>query len=62
VTTHSGVLVDAMTDHPEAVVVCEKHEGQTHMRRLVKDEIAPWLDKYRLGELCSRNEIGANRW
>ncbi len=62
VTTHSDVLVDAMTERPEAVVVCEKVEGQTHMRRLTKDELAPWLDKYRLGELWSRGGIGANRW
>ena len=33
VTTHSEVLVDALTDTPESVVVCEKHQGQTNMRR-----------------------------
>ncbi len=34
VTTHSDILVDAMTDQPESVVVCEKHEGKTEMTRL----------------------------
>jgi len=62
VTTHSEVLVDAMTDHPETIVVCEKHEGRTTMRRLRKDDLTEWLGKYRLGELWSRGHIGGNRW
>ena len=36
VTTHSDILVDAMTERPDFVVVCEKHDGQTRMRRLHK--------------------------
>jgi predicted ATPase len=62
VTTHSDILVDALTEQPSAVVVCEKHEGQTTMRRLAADELAPWLEKYRLGELWTRGQIGGNRW
>ena len=62
VTTHSDVLVDALTDIPNAVVVCEKHNGRTTMRRLNKEELAPWLETYRLGELWSRGDIGGNRW
>ena len=62
VTTHSDVLVDAMTERPEAIVTCEKIDGQTHMRRLSRDELTPWVHKYRLGELWSRGYIGANRW
>lgn len=62
VTTHSDILVDAMTEHPEAIVVCEKHEGKTEMRRLKKEELTAWLDKYRLGELWTRGQIGGNRW
>ena len=62
VTTHSDVLVDAMSDMPEAVMVCEKEEGATNLRRLSRDELAPWLEKYRLGELWSRGDIGGNRW
>jgi hypothetical protein len=62
VTTHSDLLVDAMTDRPEAVVVCEKHEGKTELRRLEKAELTPWLEKYRLGQLWTRGQIGGTRW
>ena len=62
VTTHSDTLVDALTDTPESIVVCEKKEGQTTLRRLDKDELSHWLKTYRLGELWSSGEIGGNRW
>ena len=62
VTTHSDVLVDALTDRPESVVVCEKHDGQTEMRRLDKAELAKWLKEYRLGDLWTSGELGGNRW
>ena len=62
VTTHSDVLVDAMSEHPEAVVVCEKHNGATEMNRLSTDELKVWLNKYRLGELWIRGELGGTRW
>jgi predicted ATPase len=62
VTTHSDILVDAMTERPETVVVCEKHEGRTEMRRLKKDELAKWLEKYRLGQLWTKGQLGGTRW
>lgn len=62
VTTHSDILVDAMTERPETVVVCEKHEGMTQMRRLRKEELAVWIDKYRLGQLWTKGQIGGTRW
>ncbi len=62
VTTHSDILVDAMTERPEVVVVCEKHEGQTAMRRLKKADLAAWLDKYRLGQLWTKGQLGGTRW
>ena len=62
VTTHSDVLVDALTDRPENVVVCEKHYGQTEMRRLDKDDLTKWLKDYRLGDLWTSGELGGNRW
>src|ERR1700677_873003 len=62
VTTNSDILVDAMTERPEAVVICEKHEGQTEMRRLVKKDLEIWLEKYRLGQLWTKGMIGGNRW
>jgi predicted ATPase len=62
VTTHSDILVDALTERPEAVVVCEKHEGQTQMKRLQKEELAKWLEKYRLGQLWIDGQLGGKRW
>ena len=62
VTTHSDALVDTLTDQPESVVICEKHEGSTEMRRLDKADLSKWLDDYRLGDLWTSGELGGNRW
>lgn len=62
VTTHSDVLVDAMSDQPESVLVAEKAEGNTQLRRLNAEQLKPWLEKYRLGQLWTRGEIGGTRW
>lgn len=62
VTTHSDVLVDAMSDTPECVLVAEKTEDGTTLTRLDGAKLKPWLEKYRLGELWTRGEIGGTRW
>ncbi len=62
VTTHSDILVDKLSDTPDSVVVCEKHAGQTEMRRLDSDDLKHWLARYSLGELWTRGELGGNRW
>ena len=62
VTTHSDVIVDALTDTPESVVICEKKKGQTILKRLDKDDLAHWLERYRLGDLWTSGELGGNRW
>lgn len=62
VTTHSDILVDALTDYPDSVVVCEKHNGQTTMERLKPEELSVWLEKYRLGELWTSGQLGGTRW
>ncbi len=62
VTTHSDILVDALTERPEAVLVCEKHVGRTQLQRLDSAQLARWLDKYRLGALWTSGEIGGTRW
>ena len=62
VTTHSDVLVDALTDTPEAVVVCEKYEGATTLTRLDGEKLKHWLEDYRLGEIWVSGELGGNRW
>ncbi len=62
ITTHSDVIVDALTEYPESILVCEKHNGQTSIHRLESEKIKPWLEDYRLGALWSKGEIGGNRW
>ena len=47
VTTHSPALIDALSHVPDCVLVAEKEGAETSITRLDKDELAPWLDKYR---------------
>ena len=63
ITTHSPALVDALTSRPEAIVVCERDlDGFTELRRLRRNELDEWLEKYTLGDLWQKGEIGGNRW
>jgi predicted ATPase len=62
VTTHSDVLVDALTDMPEALLVAGRSERGTELSRLDVEKLKPWLEKYRLGQLWTRGEIGGTRW
>lgn len=62
VTTHSDILVDALSDRPDALLVAEKTEGGTTLTRLEPEKLKPWLEKYRLGQLWTRGEIGGTRW
>lgn len=63
VTTHSDVLVDGLTQTPEAVIVCEKEQGSSKMKRLTSSELSRWLENYGgLGQLWRSGEIGGNRW
>lgn len=62
VTTHSDIIVDALTEHPECVVVCEKGENGTEMKRLDGEKLKVWLDDYRLGDLWMRGHLGGTRW
>lgn len=63
ITTHSDGLLSQFTNEPESVVVCQKEDGATQMRRLVKNELEPWLSKYRLGGVRSMGHIdGAARY
>jgi predicted ATPase len=61
VTTHSEILVDELSETPESVIVCEKEQGATTMRRLDGDRLKVWLEKYSLGDLWLRGHIGGNR-
>ena len=62
VTTHAPSLVDALSETPESVLVCERGADGTRIERLEADHLAPWLQKYRLGELWTRGELGGTRW
>lgn len=63
ITTHSDSLVDAMTDQPESILICERDTVTgTKITRLSKELLKPWLEKYRLGQLWSSGELGATRW
>jgi predicted ATPase len=63
VTTHSDALVDALTDHPESVLVCERDfDNGTQMKQLSKTKLQAWLAHYSLGELWRKGEIGGGRW
>ncbi|HEX8391020.1 MAG TPA: AAA family ATPase [Longimicrobium sp.] len=60
VTTHSDALVGALTHKPETVLVCERSDDSTTLRRLDSEELASWLEKYTLDELWRMGEIGGN--
>ena len=62
VTTHSDILIDAMTDRPECVVVFDKQDGLTTAQRLNADDLKIWLKDYRLGRLWADGQIGGVRW
>ena len=62
ITTHSDILIDALSDTPEAVIVCDKEDGATQMRNLGGENLKEWLDEYTLGNLWRSGEIGGNRW
>ena len=62
VTTHSDVLVSALSEMPESVIVTERDENGTQLRRLERENLTEWLDKYRLGEVWMAGELGGVRW
>ena len=62
VTTHSRMLVDALSDRPSSVVVCEEENGQSRFERLDSTRLRTWLEDYSLGELWGSGELGGNRW
>jgi len=62
ITTHSRSFLDAFTETPDAVCICEKVDGSTVIQRLEAERLKVWLDKYSLGKLWTSGEIGGNRW
>lgn len=63
VTTHSEALIDALSDRPEDVLVTERDfDNGTQFRRLDSKQLSVWLERYTLGTLWRKGEIGGNRW
>ena len=62
VTTHSPTLIDALTDYPSSVVVCDKYDGQTRFRRLNPEVLEVWKDEPGLGDVWIAGGIGGNPW
>ena len=63
VTTHSKNLIDRLWEDPESVIVCEKDfDSSTELNRLSMDKLERWLERYELGELWEKGELGGNRW
>jgi predicted ATPase len=63
VTTHSQALIDALSARPEDVLVTDRDfDGGTRFRRLRKRQLSAWLERYSLGQLWRKGEIGGNRW
>jgi predicted ATPase len=62
VTTHSDALVSGLSEYPESVIVCERDNKGSHLRRLEPNQLRDWLKNYTLGDLWRMGEIGGNRW
>lgn len=63
ITTHSPLLLDALGESPDSIIVCEKGEDEgTVMKRLDSEDLKVWLDRYSLGTLWRRGDLGGNRW
>ncbi|NQU05411.1 MAG: AAA family ATPase [Calditrichaeota bacterium] len=62
VTTHSADLVSEFSSTPEYVVVCEREDAGTQMKRLDVKDIDLWLERYRLGKLWEKGVIGGTRY
>jgi predicted ATPase len=62
VTTHSDVLVSALTEHADSVLVCDYLENGTTLQRLESEKLECWLKDYRLGEIWRVGKLGGNLW
>ena len=62
VTTHSTQLVDAMTDHADSILICEKNKEGTVLSRLSQEEVDHWKEHGSLGNLWMAGHFGGLRW
>ena len=58
VTTHSEFLVSEFTTRPEAVIVCDRTENGTALRRLDAEVMEQWPDEGSLGDLWCMGALG----
>jgi predicted ATPase len=62
VTTHSQILLDAFSEDPEDIVVCQKRGNISEMKRLDREFLTDFLSEHSLGELWNMGHLGGNRW
>lgn len=60
VTTHSDVMLSALNEQVESVVVCQNIGTGTSLTRLESAWLANWLEEFRLGDLWRMGELGGN--
>lgn len=56
ISTQSSLLLDEF--RPEEVLVADRIDGATELRRLDAGRLATWLENYSLGQLWRKNELG----
>ena len=56
IATQSPTLLDHF--EPEDVLVADRVDGRTELKRLDGDRLITWLEDYSLGQLWEKNEIG----
>jgi predicted ATPase len=56
ISTQSALLLNSF--EPEQIVVVERHEGESTLRRLGQDDLTSWLADYTMGELWEKNIYG----
>lgn len=56
VSTQSVELLNTFA--PEDIIVVEREQGASILKRLDTEELADWLEEYNLGELWKRNILG----
>ncbi len=56
VSTQSPVVLDHFA--PGQIVVAERHDAATQLRRLEETELETWLEEYTLSELYDKNILG----
>jgi predicted ATPase len=55
-STQSVTLANQLT--PEDIIVVDQQDGASQFKRLVPEELAMWLEEYRIGDLWEKNLIG----